>query len=112
MSTAVTMERIAEASPRLKAKLAGVFYLLTILMGVVALFARGKLGFAGERIDLSAGACYMAVTLLFYDLFKPVNRSLSLLAAVFGVAGFTVGRFGLHPQDVDLSLVFFGLQVE
>jgi hypothetical protein len=55
-----TMERIAEASPRLKAKLAGVFYLRTILMGVVALVARGKLGFAGELIDLSAGACYMA----------------------------------------------------
>jgi len=50
------MERIAEASPRLKAKLAGVFYLLTILMGVVVLFGRGKLGFAGELIDLGAGA--------------------------------------------------------
>jgi hypothetical protein len=31
MSTAMMMERIAEASPRLKARIAGVFYLLTIL---------------------------------------------------------------------------------
>ncbi len=33
MSTAVTMERFAEVSPRLKARLAGVLYFLT---GVVA----------------------------------------------------------------------------
>ncbi len=30
------MERIAEASPRFKARIAGVFYLLTILTGVFA----------------------------------------------------------------------------
>src|SRR3989442_9967579 len=55
------MERIAEASPRLKAKIAGIFYLLTFLTGGVALFARGRLGFAAGLI---AGACYIAVTLL------------------------------------------------
>src|ERR1700686_1727890 len=108
MNTPVMMERSAEASPGLKTRIAGVFYLLTILMGVVALVARGRLGFAGDLIDLIAGACYMAVTLPFYDMFRPVNRNLSLLAALFSVAGFTIGRFGLHPQGVDLSLVLFG----
>jgi hypothetical protein len=34
MSTAVMTERITEASPRFKAKIAGVFYLLTILKQV------------------------------------------------------------------------------
>jgi hypothetical protein len=102
------MKRIAEASPGLKARIAGVFYLLTILMGVVVLFAGGRWGLAGDLIDLLAGACYMAVTLLFYDMFKPVNKNLSLLAALFSVAGFTIGRLGLHPQGVDLSLVLFG----
>jgi hypothetical protein len=31
------MERIADASPRLKARVAGVFYLVTILLGTVSL---------------------------------------------------------------------------
>jgi len=33
MSTAVMMKRIAEVSPRLKARIAGVFYLVTFLTG-------------------------------------------------------------------------------
>ena len=77
------MERIAEVSPRLKARIAGVFYLLTFLTGGVALFVRGRLGLVAGLI---AAACYIAVTLLFYDMFKPVNRSLSLLAAFFSLA--------------------------
>jgi hypothetical protein len=32
-------------------------------------------------VDLVAGAGYFAVTALFYDLSKPVNRSLPLLVA-------------------------------
>jgi len=71
-----------ETSPRLKARIAGVFYLLTFLTGGVALFVRGRLSLVAGLI---AGACYIAVTLLFYSLFKPVNRSLSLLAAFFSL---------------------------
>jgi hypothetical protein len=38
------MERIADASPRLKARIAGVFYLLTILARVIAdAFVRNRL---------------------------------------------------------------------
>ena len=38
-----------------------------------------------------AGLFYIAVTLLFYDLFKPVNRRLSLLAASVSLVGIAVG---------------------
>jgi hypothetical protein len=102
------MERMAEASPRLKARIAGVFYLLTFLTGGVALFLRGRLGFAAGLI---AGACYIAVTLLFYYIFKPVNRNLSLLAAVISLAGCAMGplnTFHLLPFHIN-SLVFFGV---
>ena len=85
------MERIA-ASPRLKAKIAGIFYLLTFLTGGAALFVRGRLGFAAGLI---AGACYIAVTLLFYYIFKPVNRRLSLLAASFSLVGIAIGPLSL-----------------
>ncbi len=99
-----------ETSPRLWARVAGVFYLLTIAMGVFAeLFVRGalvvrddaaatasnilahesfyRLGLVADLIML---VCYVAVTLLFYYLFKPVSRSLSLLAAFFSLIGIAV----------------------
>ncbi len=108
MNTAVMMERIAEASPRLKARIAGVFYLLTFLTGGAALFVRGRLGFAAGLI---AASCYIAVTLLFYYMFKPVNRSLSLLAASVSLVGIAVGPLSLFvsPLSHISPLVFFGL---
>ena len=100
------MERITESSPRFKARIAGILYLLTILTGALALvFVSGRL-FA----NLVATACYIAVTLLFYYLFKPVNRSLSLLAAFIGLAGCAIGAlssFDLAPTNIN-PLVFFG----
>src|SRR2546429_704891 len=110
MNTAVMTERITETSPRLKARITGVFYLVTILTGIFAqgfvsgrlvvdgdaaatatniLTHRGlfQLGFAVYLIEM---ACNIAMTALFYDLYKPVSRSLSLLAAFIGLAGCVV----------------------
>src|SRR5882762_8553333 len=107
MSTAVPMERVAEASPFFKARIAGVFYLLTFLTGGLALFVSGKLGSAA---GLSAGACYIAVTLLFYGIFRPVNRTPSLLAALISLVGIIMGPLSLlHLVPSNLNpLVFFG----
>src|SRR2546425_5941921 len=101
------MEQIAEASPCFKARIAGVFYLLTFLTGGLALFVRGRLGSAAGLI---AGACYIAVTLLFYGIFKPVNRNLSLLAAFISLVGIIMGPLSLlHLVPSNLNpLVFFG----
>jgi Domain of unknown function (DUF4386) len=84
-----------------------VFYLLTFLTGGAALFVRGRLGFAAGLI---AGASYIAVTLLLYYLFKPVNRSLSLVAAIFSLAGCAIGPLSLfvHAASHINPLVFFG----
>jgi hypothetical protein len=65
MSTAEMKERIGEASPRFKARIAAVFYLVTILMGGVVLFAQGRLGLV---VDLIATGFYIAATALFYRL--------------------------------------------
>jgi hypothetical protein len=67
MSTAVMLERMAEASPRFKARIAGVFYLLTFVTGIFALMS------ANARLvaNLAATACYVAVILLFYHLLSP-----------------------------------------
>jgi hypothetical protein len=70
MSTAVMLERMAEASLRFKARIAGVFYLLTFVTGIFALMSVN----GGLVTNIAATACYVAVILLFYHLFKAVNR--------------------------------------
>jgi hypothetical protein len=99
-------KRTEEASPRLRARIAGVFYLLTILTGAFAVVSvSGRLA-----ANLIATACYVGVTLLFYDMFKPVNRSISSLAASFGFVGCASGAlssFHLAPAHIN-PLVFFG----
>lgn len=120
MSTTVTKERMAseptnrsgiarmgagETSPRLMARIAGVLYLLTILMGMFSAgFATGKLvvnsdaaatannilahrglfqlAFAVYLIEM---ACQVALTALFYALLKPAGKSVSLVAAFLGL---------------------------
>jgi hypothetical protein len=75
------MRRIAEASPRLKARLAGVFYLLAVLTAAFAEgFVRGRLLYAAGLLPVTA---FVVVTLLLYQLFKPANRNLAVLAALF-----------------------------
>ena len=89
-----------------KGRIAGVFYLLTFVAGVFALVSvRGRI-----VADVIATASYTAVTLLFYGLFKPVNKSLSLTAASISLAGLTIGVLNmLHLAPFRISpLVFFG----
>ena len=114
------MERIAKVSTSLKARAIGVIYLLYFLTALFAGFltkgivvsgdavatannilAHEPLYRAGLSVDLIANLLYLALTALFYILFEPVNRRLSLLAAFFSFVGCTVqivgGLFRLVP---------------
>jgi len=106
MSTAVMTNQNTQTSPHLKARITGVFYLLTILTGIFAQgFVSGRLvvddaaatatnilthqslfqlGFAVYLIEM---ACQIAMTALFYDLLKPAGKSISLVAAFLGLTG-------------------------
>ncbi len=89
------------------ARIAGVFYAMTFVTGTIALLARGRTGIVA---GLLAGGCYVAVTLLFYVMFRPVNQRVSLIAALISLAGCAVGPLSLlHvvPSNIN-SLVFFG----
>src|SRR3984885_2020122 len=113
MSTAAMTERIAEGSPRPRPRITGVVYLFYFLAAILGEFFLKGLVVDGDaaatannilaqqplfRLGLATGliatACYIAVTALFYGLFKPVNRSLSLLAAFFGVVGCAITAIG------------------
>ncbi|MGA8532815.1 MAG: DUF4386 domain-containing protein [Candidatus Tumulicola sp.] len=103
--------RSADTSPRRTARLAGLFYLITALAGGFAeIGVRGRVVVSGDAAatarnilsseglyrlgfaaDVVAGAAYIVVTLLLYELLKPVNRRLSLLAAFFSLVGIAIG---------------------
>src|SRR6266852_5520495 len=109
MNSVATVPWTREMSPRTKARMAGGFYLVTILTGVFTqqfishLVVSGdaaataanilshesvfRLGFAVYLVEL---ACQITITTLMYDLLKPVSRSGSLLSAIFGLVGCTV----------------------
>ena len=89
-----------------KARVAGVFYLITFVAGSASLaLANGKLA-----ADLIADVAYVAVTVLFYQIFKPVNKNVSLLAAAFSLVGITIGTLtAFHRAPTTINpLVFFG----
>jgi Domain of unknown function (DUF4386) len=109
----MVMERIA--SPLFKARISGLFYVLMFVTGLIGMFVAGGLvSHSSYNADAVAAATasniqahessilvsvagnvivvafYLAVTALWYGLFRPVNKSLALLAAFFSVVGCAV----------------------
>jgi hypothetical protein len=104
------MEPIREASPRLRARMAGVFHLLEALTATSGqVLVLGRLVVAGNAAATAANilghewlfwlgfassligvAFHIAWALLMYELLKPVNRSLSLLAMFIILVGCAV----------------------
>ncbi|MBV9339913.1 MAG: DUF4386 domain-containing protein [Acidobacteria bacterium] len=109
---------------RRSAILAGVFYFLTFLLGGVAQFASSGLLVSGNPMYTAANllarerrfwlgfaayllvvACYVAVTAFFYELSKPANRTLSLLAAFFSLVGCAIQACACFFYIIPLLLV-------
>ena len=112
MSTTAVTDPMAGASPLFRANIAGVFYLTSILTGGAAAFVRWRLVVPDDAAatatnilaheplfrmllpaDLISAGCYFAVTLLFYEMFKPVNKYLSLLTAFFSLTSCAIVAF-------------------
>jgi hypothetical protein len=106
------MQPFAVTSPRFRANIAVVLFLMTILTGGAAAFVRWRLVVPGDAMstatnilaherlfqmllaaDLISICCYLAMTLLVYELFKPVNRGLSLLAVSFSIMSSAIVAF-------------------
>jgi len=105
MSTTAMTGQLAEASPRFKSRLAGVFEALegitsafgqVFILGRLVVFSDAaataanilghqRLFWVGFVSSVLGVAFHITWTLLFYNLFTPANRSLSLLAAFVGL---------------------------
>ena len=115
------IERLATASPRLRARIAGVLYLIIFIASPSGADSATP---ANMIITL---VCDSGVALLFYNLLKPVRKSLSLFAALWRLifvavmAVNSLNYFGLldlfksaHSSAAfntgyDLALVPFGI---
>jgi len=115
---------ILEVSPRAQARAAGGLWWLCIVAGIVGFVAGAplivtndaaataanilaneslfRLGFAANLIS---GLSYVGVTVFMYYVLKPVSRTLSLLAAFFGLAGVAIGGVAWVSNLVPLSLL-------
>ncbi len=105
--------RIAPYSPRSLARMTGLFFLFTIVTGIFAqAFVSEKLidfhdaGATATRILAHQGlfrlgftiyliemACQVTAAVLFYQLMKPVNRTVALLALLLEVTGCIIKTF-------------------
>ena len=118
-------ERTAEVSPRLEARIAGGLYLIIIVGGLFAigyvpavLFVPGDAAATAHNVlahellyrlglvvHLITIACNIPLALIFYDLFKVVNRRLALLLVFFTLVGTAVEGANLLNQFAPLMLL-------
>src|ERR1700722_5862196 len=103
MTTTPLTNRYTESSPSLQARIAGGFYLINIATGIFAiLFVRGALFVSGDAAATAANimahqmrfrlgfvaeivTCLtsLPISVIFYFLFRVVNKKLALLMIFF-----------------------------
>lgn len=100
------MNSYAETSPKTKARITAILYLITLVAAVIAeglissrfdsgdptttaarIVANPSLYTAGFSTYMIEMAAQIAMTALFYELLKPVSKGVASLSAVFGYVG-------------------------
>ena len=114
----------AEPSPLFDARMAGALWLIVILVSIGAVLGGASLDMRGDPETLAANVlasaskirftfllfflgkiCYLGVTVLLYQLLKPVNKSVAMFAAFCGLAGLLRGGAGHFNVLTALSLL-------
>ncbi len=111
----VTPLAVKEMSPRVKARIAGFLYLIVIVGGIFAeIFVRGRLVVSGDAaatahnilthpllfrmgfaVEVFYCACNIPLGLIFYELFKVVNKKVALLMVFFSLVGTAIESVSL-----------------
>ena len=92
----------------MRTKHTAIFYFAGLLSAVAAAFVRSRLVIFGDATatamnivaheplfrlisaaDMISAGCYVAVTLIFFRIFRPFSKGLSLVATFLGLAGCT-----------------------
>jgi hypothetical protein len=125
MRTAVTTGRVTEAWPRLYARIAGGLYLIVIIGGIFAeIFVRGRLVIHGNAaatahniqahellyrwgfvVEVFYCVCNIPLTLIFYNLFKVVNKNVALMMVFFGLIANAIEGVSLLAHLAPLLLL-------
>lgn len=114
--------RNEKAASRLNARIAGILYLVVVASSVFALSSTTSLIVRGDAAataanllkseqafrlafaaNLVAAAAYVGVVAILYEVFRPVSRTLSFVAAAFGLAGCAISGAVMVNQLAPLS---------
>ena len=93
-------------SPPLKARITGALYFLSLLMGEFGDYIFHDKAHTAGLLEISG---MVAVTLLLYSIFKPVNKSLALLAASLNLVAMIFEAQSVNPQGQGVGLVIHGM---
>jgi hypothetical protein len=116
---------ISAKSVQRKARLAGLLYVFVIVGGAFAeIFVRGRLVVHGDpaatarnilahqllyrmgfAVEVLYCACVVPLALIFYDLFKVVNKSIALLDVFFSLTGNTIESVSLLAHLAPILLL-------
>lgn len=108
IATLAATERIHHRSPGVNARIAGVLYFAAVLTAVFAEFiAPGRLATAVSVVV--PVACYAAVTVLLFVLFRSVDARFALLALLSGLVGLTFESLRLQPRGINFGMTFHAL---
>ncbi len=119
------MDSIAGASPRWLARMAGAFYLVNIVLGAIAigfipamLIVTNNAAATAHNIQANellyrfgivahvvVTATNVPLVVIFYELFKVVNRRVTLLLVLFSLVGTAVESASLLNQFAPLALM-------
>jgi len=103
------IDGIVAASPKTRARLTGAVYLAYFALAIGGAIA-GSHSATGRVVNIVSIAVYAGLTVLFYFMFEPVSRWVSLLAALFSFTGcvFSVVQIVQGGKTPVSPLVFFG----
>jgi hypothetical protein len=125
MGTAKMSQAAIETSPRLYARTAGFLYLIVIVGGIFAeLLVRGRLVVHGDAaatahnilahqmlyrwgfvVELVYCVCNVPLTVIFYNLFKVVNRNVTLMMVILDLVVNTIESISLLGHYAPLLLL-------
>jgi hypothetical protein len=94
-------------SPRLEARVTGVLYLSSMVLGVLGgVLISHKMQILGDRSNLAAGVIYTGVTVLLWDLFRPAGERLSAAVAIFSLVANWLPESWYEMAHTSITLYF------